>query len=79
MACSYCPVLLNYCNDFADTKICRSQPKMLPRLKNWKIIITLIIFMFGDIEKNLGPYNISGIVQASFSQGHEKSGVPRGI
>lgn len=52
---------------------------MLPRLKNWKIIITLIIFMFGDIEKNLGPYNISGIVQASFSQAHEKSGVPRGI
>ena len=48
-------------------------------LKHWKIIITLIIFMCGDVEKNSGLYNIAGMVQASFSQGHEKFGVTRGI
>ena len=36
-------------------------------------------FMCGDVEKNPGPYNIAGIDQASFSQGHEKFGVTRGI
>ena len=35
--------------------------------------------MCGDVEKNPGPYKIAGIVQASFSQGHEKFGVTRGI
>ena len=48
-------------------------------LKHWKIILTLIILMCGDVEKNPGPYKIAGIVQASFSQGHEKFGVTRGI
>ena len=31
--------------------------------------------MGGDVEENREPYNIAGIVQASFSQGHEKFGV----
>ena len=35
--------------------------------------------MCGDVEKNPGPFNIGGIVQASFSQGHEKFGVTQGI
>ena len=35
--------------------------------------------MCGDVEKNPGSYNIAGIVQACFSQGHEKFGVTRGI
>ena len=35
--------------------------------------------MCGDVEKNSRPYNLSGIVQASFSQGHEKIGVTRRI
>ena len=48
-------------------------------LKHWKIILTLIILMCGDVEKNPGPYKIAGIVQASFSQGHEKFGITRGI
>ena len=35
--------------------------------------------MCADVEKNPGPYNITEIVQGSFSQGHEKVGVIRGI
>ena len=35
--------------------------------------------MCGDNEKNPGAYKISGKVQASFSQGHEKFGVTWGI
>ena len=35
--------------------------------------------MRGDVEKNSGPYNIAGIAQAFFSQGHEAFGVTRGI
>ena len=35
--------------------------------------------MCGDIEKNPGPYNIAGIVQDFFSQGHETFGVTREI
>ena len=48
-------------------------------LKHLKIILTLTILMCGAVEKNPGPYKIAGIVQASFSQGHEKFGVTRGI
>ena len=43
------------------------QSKMSLRLKHWKLIITLIIFMWCDVKKNPGPDNIVGIVQASFS------------
>ena len=39
----------------------------------------IIIFMHSDVEKNTGPYNTAGTVQASFSQGQEKFGVNRGI
>ena len=49
------------------------------RLKHWKILTTLIIFMCGDGKINQGPYNIAGIVQASISQCHEKFGVTQGI
>ena len=35
--------------------------------------------MCGDVEKNPGTYNIAGKVQASYSQGHEKFGLTRGI
>lgn len=43
------------------------------RQKHWKSIITLNIFICGDVEKNLGPHNIAGLVQGPFSQGHEKT------
>ena len=39
----------------------------------------IIIFMHSDVDKNPGPYNTAGTVQASFSQGQEKFGVNRGI
>ena len=35
--------------------------------------------MCGNVEKNAEPYRIAGIVQATFSQGHETFGVVRGI
>ena len=52
---------------------------MLMRLKPWKIIITLTIFICGNVEKNPGPYDIAGIVEAFFSKGHEVFGVTRVI
>ena len=39
----------------------------------------IIIFMHSDVEKNTGPYNTTGTVQASFSQGQEKFGANRRI
>ena len=76
---SYCLILLNYCAVYAEAKSVVLQPKIPLGQKHWKIIISLIIFMCGDVEKNSRPYNLSGIVQASFSQGHEKIGVTRRI
>ena len=67
----YCLVLLNYFTVYDETKSFFLQPKMSLRLKHWKIIITLIIFMC-DVEKSPRPYNIAKIVEASFSQAHEK-------
>lgn len=48
-------------------------------MKQYKIIITLIIIINGDFEKNPGPYNFAGIVQSSFGEGHKKFRVTRRI
>ena len=78
VGCPYCLILLNYCTVYVETKSAVLQPNMSLGLKHWKIIITLIIFLC-DVKKNPEPYNIAGIIQASFSLGHEKFGVTRGI
>ena len=72
VGCPCFPILLNYCNIYAETKSVALQPKLSLRLKHWEIVISLIIFMCGDVEKNSGRYNFAGIIQASFSQNNEK-------